>query len=346
MAWRVARSLEVLRDQVNAAYPGRSKVNDGTIGDTAHQQTVSDHNPNKYGVVQALDITHDPAHGLDAGRLAEALRVSQDKRIKYVISNRRIVSSSVSNWIWRAYHGANPHTAHVHVSVVDDPKLYDDTSAWLKVPGVIPVPPSPIPVPPSNPVFRSLVPGGFYSRDPFNLKVPTSIRTNNPGAMNVAPWIKLLPGYVGDKVTSITSAPNSTVIFSAPEYGVAAYWTLLKRYRDAGAYTVGTIINRYGGGQDYSDYLNFVRNRTGLSASWEIRGDDYSHLLPFAKAMFRYEAGVETPLSDAQIIYGFNLARGLSTQAPAQPVPTTDPTPTQPAQPGLLKKLTNYLMGR
>jgi hypothetical protein len=82
-----------------------------------------------------MDITHDPVTridfaGLDAGKLAETLRLSRDPRIKYIISNRRIASSKVSPWVWRPYSGANAHEEHVHVSVMGEPALYDDTTPW------------------------------------------------------------------------------------------------------------------------------------------------------------------------------------------------------------------------
>lgn len=132
--WRVAKSLEVLRDQVNAAYPGRRKENDGTIGDAAHQARTSDHNPwvkdGAVGVVTALDITHDPAHGVDTYAIAETLRRNRDRRIKYVISNRRIFSSQLHAWEWHPYTGANPHDRHVHISVLSDNALYDDRTPW------------------------------------------------------------------------------------------------------------------------------------------------------------------------------------------------------------------------
>ena len=119
-----------MRDQVNAMAPGRDTSSDGTIGDSGHQARKSDHNPNEDGVVTAMDITHDPRHGIDAGTLAEMLRASKDKRIKYVISNARIFSSTQTPWQWRPYTGANAHTKHVHVSVLGDRTLYDDTSPW------------------------------------------------------------------------------------------------------------------------------------------------------------------------------------------------------------------------
>jgi hypothetical protein len=130
MSFRVAESLLKFRSQIDAMAPGRDKSNDGTIGDTSHQARKSDHNPNSDGVVTAIDITNDPAHGVNAGELAELLRLSKDSRIKYVISNRRIFSSQVEPWQWRPYNGANAHTHHVHLSVVGDKVLYDDTRSW------------------------------------------------------------------------------------------------------------------------------------------------------------------------------------------------------------------------
>lgn len=129
MSWRLAKSLATLRDQINAKYPNRSKSDDGTIGDARHQASVSDHNPDSGGVVRAMDITHDPAHGMDTYALAETLRLNRDPRIKYVISNGRIWSSGVAPYSWRAYGGSNRHDRHVHISVVAD-KRADDTSPW------------------------------------------------------------------------------------------------------------------------------------------------------------------------------------------------------------------------
>jgi hypothetical protein len=118
--WRLAQSLATLLTQVNVMAPKRNTASDGTIGDLAHASRASDHNPNARGVVTALDITHDPKRGCDAGVIAEGLRASRNPRIKYVIWNRRIFSSTVSPWRWRSYSGANPHTRHVHISVNDD----------------------------------------------------------------------------------------------------------------------------------------------------------------------------------------------------------------------------------
>lgn len=134
MAWRPAKSLVHLRDQINRAAPNRSKANDGTIGDAAHAARNSDHNPwvkdGNIGVVTALDITHDPAHGCDAEQIVQALVHSRDARIQYIIWNHQIVSSQVQPWVWRNYAGTNPHTKHFHLSVKPNKDSYDGTDAW------------------------------------------------------------------------------------------------------------------------------------------------------------------------------------------------------------------------
>jgi hypothetical protein len=167
---RIAKSLSMLRDQVDARWPGRDKSSDGWLGDTSHQARKSDHNPNTAGVVQALDVTHDPAHGLNARSLAEMLVASRDPRIKYIISNAQIISSKVSPWVWRPYSGPNEHRHHVHVSVDDDPALYDDARPWVFA-GAPELPPAPQlpPVPPTKRLFTQIVATEFGgTRDPNN----------------------------------------------------------------------------------------------------------------------------------------------------------------------------------
>lgn len=136
MAWRAAKSLDVLRGQINAKWPGRSRASDGAIGDPRHAATKSDHNVNSAGVVTALDITHDPLHGPDARKLAESLVASQDPRIKYIISNGEIVSGPGNAnhlpWVWRRYTGENAHRTHMHISV--RPLLYDHEAPWSITP--------------------------------------------------------------------------------------------------------------------------------------------------------------------------------------------------------------------
>lgn len=126
--WRLAFSLVVLRRQVDLMAPNRSKKSDGSIGDLRHSASKSDHNPSRDGIVHAIDITHDPVNGCDAGTIAETLRLSKDRRISYVIFNRRIFSRTQQPWKWRKYTGSNPHDKHVHVSV--SVRFEDDAAEW------------------------------------------------------------------------------------------------------------------------------------------------------------------------------------------------------------------------
>jgi len=132
MAWRVARSLDVLRDQFDRRYPDRDRISDGSIGDADHATRDSDHNPwYGPGIVTARDFTHDPDCGMDIDRITDELAASRDPRIKYVISNGLIMSGreGPSPWTWRPYRGPNPHRRHFHLSVVASP-LCDDVRGW------------------------------------------------------------------------------------------------------------------------------------------------------------------------------------------------------------------------
>jgi peptidoglycan hydrolase-like protein with peptidoglycan-binding domain len=128
--WREAASLLTLLRQVNSHWPTRSKDSDGTVGDQSHAARNSDHNP-VGGVVHALDITHDPAHGFNSYAFADEILRQQDPRLSYVISNRRIGSGprGPQPGVWRKYTGSNPHDHHCHISVVGSIAA-DDTAPW------------------------------------------------------------------------------------------------------------------------------------------------------------------------------------------------------------------------
>ena len=148
MTYREAESLRRLLEDVNAHAPNRNKRSDGWIGDAAHASRTSDHNPwvkdaKGVGVVRARDFTHDPAGGFDGERFAQhiASLLGNHPALTngaYVIWNRRIISTARKSQGWRHYSGANPHTAHVHVSV--GTSGYDSTAAWNWPPRLAPRP--------------------------------------------------------------------------------------------------------------------------------------------------------------------------------------------------------------
>lgn len=177
---RLAESLKQLRSQVNARWPNRDKASDGWIGDAAHAANDSDHNPwvrdiHGTGVVTAIDIDADLAPGVNVKVLVDALVASRDKRIKYIIFNRQIISCYPAHgfaaWQWRKYSGKNAHVQHAHVSVNSDPGHYDSMVEWnigKATPKVIvgeqpaelfvPVPEAPQPQPPIEPPAPVAVP--------------------------------------------------------------------------------------------------------------------------------------------------------------------------------------------
>jgi hypothetical protein len=138
--WRIARSLEVLRSQINLLAPKRNMKSDGGIGDMAHWKkgSRSDHNPwimeGKKGVVTARDFTHDKAGGCDCNVLVASLLAAKDARLKYIIWNSHIYNSAPTGgkpaWAKRAYSGKNPHNKHVHISVKSTKANYDGTDKW------------------------------------------------------------------------------------------------------------------------------------------------------------------------------------------------------------------------
>jgi hypothetical protein len=141
MSWHLAPSLKGLFAEINRQAPRRNHRSDGSVGDLAHQQRRSDHNPDPFpsGVVRAIDVTHDPRGGLDCNRLARTLQAREDPRIRYVIWNRHIMAGAdgPKPWRWRKYHGKNPHTKHLHVSIVHSKAAETDLRVWL---GGAPVP--------------------------------------------------------------------------------------------------------------------------------------------------------------------------------------------------------------
>lgn len=112
--------------QASARWPKRSVASDGICPSAAHTSAnpTSDHE-----LGNAVDLTHDPANGVDAHAWAEELRVRVDPRVKYVISNRRIWNPSVSPE-WRGYSGLNPHEKHAHVSILATAR--EDCSPWFR----------------------------------------------------------------------------------------------------------------------------------------------------------------------------------------------------------------------
>jgi hypothetical protein len=134
MKARLSKSVIQFREQADDAYPDRDRRSDGTYGDARHSTKKSDHNPCvRTGFVRAfdLDVSLD---GKDATAhyLADQIRVNakSDKRIAYVIFNKRIASKRTL-WKWIKYRGTNPHTKHIHISFT---KAGDEDRSFFQIP--------------------------------------------------------------------------------------------------------------------------------------------------------------------------------------------------------------------
>ena len=113
-------AIAVLRQATKIA-PSRTKASDGLLPSKAHQaqNPNSDHNTGL-----AVDLTHDPARGIDCVEIFEQLK--NDKRVKYLIFKGVIWSPIRGD---KPYSGSNPHNKHLHISIKDN--CGNDDSPWF-----------------------------------------------------------------------------------------------------------------------------------------------------------------------------------------------------------------------
>ena len=106
-------------------------------------------------MVTALDITHDPANGMDVHALVRKMTAgggAPHPNCAYIISNRQ-VARRTNGWQWVKYNGSHPHDMHAHIAVGNGTDgnptpQYDDTTSW-RVAELLrpPAPPAPEPEP-------------------------------------------------------------------------------------------------------------------------------------------------------------------------------------------------------
>jgi len=123
--------------EVNAVgMPSRNKAQDGTVGDTAHEDRVSDHNrdetgntgsssdPDNINEVHARDVDARGPWLIKGGaeRIVQLIVANvraighAKRRVKYVIFKRRIWKWINGEFVQRVYDGTDPHDLHFHVS--------------------------------------------------------------------------------------------------------------------------------------------------------------------------------------------------------------------------------------
>jgi hypothetical protein len=130
----LCKAGQQLREQIDDSFPDRDRKSDGWIGDAAHSNRKSDHNPDpSNGIVRAIDVDKDfDSRPSTSIYLADQIRIcaKRDKRIKYIIHKGKIASAK-SLWIFRPYSGYNSHDAHIHISFT---KKGDQNGRWFDIP--------------------------------------------------------------------------------------------------------------------------------------------------------------------------------------------------------------------
>jgi hypothetical protein len=135
------------RTEINITWPHRDHTSDGWIGDTAHgasgapENGGSDHNPNRRSVVDAIDIDVD---GINCPVLVSIL--IRHPSVNYVIWNRRIWSRS-RGFVSHDYNGVDPHTSHIHVSIIQSAVAENSTAPWGIYTGTVVIVPAVHPTP-------------------------------------------------------------------------------------------------------------------------------------------------------------------------------------------------------
>lgn len=157
---------------------------------------------------------------------------------------------------------------------------------------------------------------GWFSAAPNDTSVNRAIRTNNPGAMNITSWQKKRRGYAG--YTDPDSSGNVTTVYQTPEHGVSAWYHLISDvygFGEVGQFDITAIARKYAGSTApdaaVKTYIDGWSHWSGgkLKSNSIIHLQSNDELLRFAKALFAHEASAETPLSDAQIVFGFDSER-------------------------------------
>jgi hypothetical protein len=130
----LCKAGQQLREQIDDSFPDRDRRSDGWIGDAAHANRKSDHNPDSInGIVRAIDVDKDLDSRASTGAyLADQIRLcaKKDKRISYVIFAGKI-SSAKSLWFWKSYSGINRHDKHIHISFS---QKGDENGSWFDIP--------------------------------------------------------------------------------------------------------------------------------------------------------------------------------------------------------------------
>ena len=137
--------------------------------------------------------------------------------------------------------------------------------------------------------------------DVYNTRVPAAIRTNNPGAQWMGPTAMAYGATGKQTLNDGLGRGNNIAMFPAPENGAAAMFALLNK--NYAGMPLGDAIRKWSGGNSSDAYIASVAQATGLSPNEPIGPNILANpqvAIGLGKAMARYEAGRDYPMSDEQ----------------------------------------------
>jgi hypothetical protein len=146
MAWVLTVNLTALRSAFRSRFPNSTTLQDGTIGDTAHQQSTSGHNPD--------DTPGSRSEYSDADTKPEVRALDKDSRLNSPTVDMQGVINAIlatpadrdrlayiifNGYIWRkrnggkreTYTGSDKHRTHAHFS--GDPAHDESGAPWTSV---------------------------------------------------------------------------------------------------------------------------------------------------------------------------------------------------------------------
>lgn len=144
MGWVKAKWIPRLFAAFDACWPGRTRAQDGTIGNAAHQDSPSAHNPDdtpgslperqdsdSKAEVRGADVD---ARGVPMQAVIDGILASPAERARfiYIIFNGSIWSAAYG-WARRTYTGSDQHLTHAHFS--GDPAYDEDDRPFPTITG-------------------------------------------------------------------------------------------------------------------------------------------------------------------------------------------------------------------
>src|SRR4051812_26112300 len=88
--WVLIPSLKALFTEFDRIAPARGHASDGSIGDTAHQEEVSDHNADEVGSVPIHDADHiNEVHAIDVDSSLNESDLTMEKVVQFLLARCR-----------------------------------------------------------------------------------------------------------------------------------------------------------------------------------------------------------------------------------------------------------------